>query len=107
MAAEIFSEPTTKLMGALGPIRASENMQGSVWVFIDVSPVALMAVSSYRKKLIANSTFLCKTESPGAVFVIGCFCLRSLETGKHYNQVFKSHLSHPPAVCNGLIFSLN
>ena len=62
-------------MGALGPITASENMQGSVGVFIAVSPIALMAMSSYRKKLIVNSTFLCKTESPGAVFIIGCFCL--------------------------------
>lgn len=75
MAAEIFSEPATKLTGALGPVTASESMQGSVWVFIDVRPAALMAVSSYRKKLIVNSTFLCKTESPGAVFLIGCFCL--------------------------------
>ena len=62
-------------MGALGPITASENMQGSVWVFRAVSPIALMTMSSYRKKLIVNSTFLCKTESPGAVFIIGCFCL--------------------------------
>lgn len=75
MAAEIFSEPAAKLTGALGPVTASENMQGSVWMFIDVSPIALMAVSSYRKKLIVNSPFLCTTESPGAMFVIGCFCL--------------------------------
>lgn len=49
MAAEIFSESATELTGALVPGTTSENMQGNVWVFIDVSPGALAAVSSYEE----------------------------------------------------------
>lgn len=38
MAAEIFSKPATQLAGALVLVTTSENTQGNVWVFIDVSP---------------------------------------------------------------------
>lgn len=48
-AAEIFSKPATKLAGVL--------VLGNMWVFIDVSPGAAAAVSSYRKKLVLDNAF--------------------------------------------------
>lgn len=58
-----------------------------------------MAVSGYGKTSSKQYFLRINREAPGAMLMmIGCFCLWSLEIGKHYNQVFSTHLLCPPAV---------